>query len=73
MDWVKPDAHLDDVPDPHIQLDIDSDADGHADAHHVVVGNRDALEHLDRRMLIGLHPVPGRDPCAKFMIARCAK
>ncbi|HEY6787889.1 MAG TPA: hypothetical protein VI365_11315 [Trebonia sp.] len=63
MDRVKPDAHLDDVPDPHIQLDIDSDAygDGHADAHHVGVGNRDALEHL----LIGLHAVPGRDPCAK--------
>jgi hypothetical protein len=69
----------DDIPDAHVQLDIhvDRDAyrhgDGHADAHHVVVGNRDAIEHLDWRMLIGLHPVPGRDLRAYFMMARCAR
>lgn len=61
---------MDDIPDAHVHLVSHGDRDAYrhgdrdVDAHHVVVGNRDASEHLHRRMLIGLHPVSGRDPCA---------
>ena len=58
----------DDIPDAHVHLDAHADSDahdyGHAYYHHVADANRDAIEHRHRRMLIGLHPVPGRDPRA---------
>lgn len=61
----------DDIPDAHVQLDthVDSDAydyghaHGHVDGHYCAYANRGAIEHLRRRMLIGLHPVPGCARC----------
>ena len=59
---------MDDVPDHHGHAYLVSDGYGygygHADAHHVIVGNRGANEHL--------HSVPGRDPRANYMMARCS-
>jgi hypothetical protein len=77
---------MDDVPDnpAHVYvIHLDSDAygysfgygfgygfghrDSRADGHHA---NHGAIKHVRKRMLIGLLPVPGRDP-RQHPVARC--